>query len=55
MLTRLIARTGVVAEAGAEHPATDEYEYRCAEYEYEYEEEKRPEPGDAREWPIAGN
>ena len=53
MLTRLIARTDVVAESGTEYHGPDECEYRCAEYEYEYEDEKKPEPGDAREWPIA--
>jgi len=41
MLTRLIARSGAVAE-----PAV-EYEYRVAEYEYESED--RPEPRDATE------
>ena len=48
MLTRLIARTDVVAETDAEYNAAGEYEYRSAEYEDEYEEDKEPEPSVAR-------
>ena len=43
MLTRLIARSDVVAETGTEYNAGVEYEYRDAEYEYEQDEDK-PEP-----------
>ena len=43
MLTRLIARSGAVAEPAVEY----EYEYRVAEYEYEGED--RPEPRDPTE------
>ena len=43
MLTRLIARSGVVAETGTEYNAGVESKYRDAEYEYEQDEEK-PEP-----------
>jgi four helix bundle protein len=43
MLTRLIARSGAVAEPAVEY----EYEYRVAEYEYEGAD--RPEPRDATE------
>jgi four helix bundle protein len=51
MLTRLIARSDVVAESVAKYATGAEYEYRDAEYEYrdaeyEYEEEEEPEdPG----------
>ncbi len=45
MLTRLIARSDVVAETGTKYNAGVEYEYRHAEYEYEYErDEDKPEP-----------
>jgi len=37
MLTRLIARAGVVAEPATGYNAAVEYEYREAEYEYEHE------------------
>ncbi len=43
MLTRLIARSDVVAETGTKYDAGVEYEYRHAEYEYERDEDK-PEP-----------
>ena len=39
MLTRLIARSDVVAETGTEYNAGVEYEYRDAEYEFEQDEE----------------
>ena len=45
MLTRLIARSGAVAEPAVEYEY--EYEYRVAEYEYESED--RQEPRDATE------
>jgi hypothetical protein len=35
MLTRLIARANVVAQPAVGYDATDEYEYRDAEYEYD--------------------
>ncbi|EMI21756.1 S23 ribosomal protein [Rhodopirellula maiorica SM1] len=52
MLTRLIARSDVVAESGAEYNTALEYEYRNAEYEYreaeyKYEEGRKPELGRA--------
>ncbi|EMI21734.1 S23 ribosomal protein [Rhodopirellula maiorica SM1] len=47
MLTRLIARSDVVAESGAEYDTALEYEYRNAEYEYKYEEGREPKPGRA--------
>jgi len=49
MLTRLLARSDVVAESGAEYNAADEYEYRDAECEYKYDEDRKPEPSDATE------
>jgi hypothetical protein len=63
MLTRLIARSNGVSEAGAEYNADDEYEYRDAEdaeYDYKYKykyEEDQPEPSDATEdrWPVFTN
>ena len=45
MLTRLIARSDVVAESGAVYNAGVEYEYR--EAEYEYEDDRKPEPSRA--------
>ncbi len=49
MLTRLIARSDVVAEPVTEYNAGIEYEYREAEYEYEYDttEGRKPEPSRA--------
>ena len=47
MLTRLIARSDVVAESGTEYNTAIEYEYREAEYEYKYDEGRKPEPGRA--------
>ena len=44
MLTRLIARSGAVAEPPAKYNAEVEYEYRYAEYEYKYDEDRKPEP-----------
>ena len=46
MLTRLIARSDVVAEGETQYDADGEYEYRVAEYEYEHEDEE-PEPSRA--------
>ncbi len=45
MLTRLIARSGVVAESTEEFNPGVEHEYRDAEYEYKYDEDRKPEPG----------
>jgi len=42
MLTRLIARSNVVAESATEYNAGVEYEYRDAEYEHKVD--KKPEP-----------
>ena len=52
MLSRLIARSAVVADPQIDCNADIEYEYRDAEYEYEYEEDGKPEPGVEREWAI---
>ena len=54
MLTRLIARGDVVAEAPTEYNAGVEYEYRDAEYEYKYDEGRKPEPGRAPEDGLRG-
>jgi hypothetical protein len=45
MLTRLIARSDVVAEPRTDYNAGVEYEYRDAECEYKYDEDKEPEIG----------
>ena len=50
MLSRLIARSAVVAEPGIDCNADIEYEYRDAEYEYE--KDGKPEPSVEREWAI---
>ena len=47
MLTRLIARSDVVAEPVTEYNAGIEYEYEYREAEYEYDEGRKPEPGRA--------
>ena len=52
-MTRLIARSNVVAESATEYNAGVEYEYRDAEYEYE--EEKKPEPSRAPKDGLQGH
>ena len=47
MLTRLIARSDVVAEPAAQYNAGVEYKYEYREAEYEYDESRKPEPGRA--------
>ena len=54
MLTRLIARSDVVAELGIEYNPGTEYEYREAEYEYKYDEGRKPEPSRAPEDGLRG-
>ena len=44
MLTRLIARSDVVAEPEVKYRVGIEHEYRDAEYEYKYEVREKPEP-----------
>ena len=47
MLTRLIARSEVVAEPTAEYNAKVEYKYEYHEAEYDYDESRKPEPSRA--------
>lgn len=47
ILTRLIARSDVVAEPAAQYNAGVEYKYEYREAEYEYDESRKPEPGRA--------
>ncbi len=54
MLTRLIARSDVVAEPGTKYNAGSEYEYREAEAEYEYDDRNKPAPSDATEPGLQG-
>ena len=54
MLTRLIARSDVVAEPGTEYNAGIEYEYEYREAEYEYGDRNKPEPSDATEPGLQG-
>ncbi|TWU44954.1 hypothetical protein Q31b_01250 [Novipirellula aureliae] len=44
MLTRMIARSDLVAESATEYNAGVEYKYEYRDAEYEYDEVRKPEP-----------